>query len=154
MVPNNYCKSSIVRGALLLALTACSLFSSSALATTFDLSTLNGVYGGQVLFWQSQGSKPSPAISPASSRDLVTFDGAGNFTMDQVLNFHGEPISRTVTGTYTVNSNGTGEMSWITPAGFLAKRNFVIVNGGAELLFSQDPGTTGDLAGVGTFVKQ
>jgi hypothetical protein len=154
MVANNYCESSIVRVALLLALTASSLFSSSALANTFGLSTLNGAYGGQVLLWQSVGSNPSPAIVPTSSSELITFDGAGNFTMDQVINFHGNLVSRTVTGTYTVNSNGTGEMSWITPSGVRPKRDFVIVNGGAQLLFSQDPGSTGDLAGVGTFVKQ
>jgi hypothetical protein len=80
--PMLYCKSSIVRvTALLLALTASSLFSSSALATTFNLSTLNGAYGGQVLFWQSVGSAASPAILPTSIRELITFDGAGNFTI-------------------------------------------------------------------------
>ncbi len=152
MVTNNYCKSSIVRVALLLALTASSLFSSSALATDFDLSTLHETYGGQVLLWQSVGSPP--AILPTSIRELITFDGAGNFTMDQVINHHGTSVSRPVTGTYTVNSNGTGEMSWITPSGVVPKRDFVIVDGGAQLLFSQDPGSTGDLAGVGTFVKQ
>jgi len=154
MITNNYYNSAIVRVALLLALTAAPLFSSSALASTFDLSTLKGTYGGQVLLWQSVGSNPSPAILPTSSRELITFDGGGNFTMDQVINHSGTSISRTVSGTYTVNSNGTGEMSWITPSGVIPKRDFVIVNGGAQLLFSEDPGSSGDLAGVGTFVKQ
>jgi hypothetical protein len=154
MITTNYCKSAIMRVTLLLALTAASHFSSSALATTFDLSTLTGTYGGQNLLWESVGSKPSPAIVPTSIRELITFDGTGNFTMDQVINHAGTSISRTVTGTYTVNSNGTGEMSFITPSGLIAKRDFAIVNGGAQLLFSDDPGTVGTLAGVGTYIKQ
>jgi len=41
-----------------------------------------------------------------------------------------------------------------TPTGVIPKRDFVIVNGGTQVLFSEDPGNFGDLAGVGTFVKQ
>ena len=153
MITNNYCKCPIVRVAFLLALTASLLFSSSALATTFDLSTLNGTYGGTNMLWGSN-SPNSPAIVPTSSRELITFDGNGNFTDDQVINLHGNLVRLTVTGTYTVNGNGTGQMSWVGVGGLPHMRDFVIVNGGAQIMSTQDPTNDHAVAGVGTFLKQ
>ena len=123
------------------------------LTTTFDLGTLNGTYGGNNLVWVSVSGNSNPALHPISGRELITFDGAGNLTNDQVIDDAGTLIRQTVTGTYTVNANGTGQMSWTDPGGVFHMRDFVIVNGSAQLNSIEDP-DGGPLAGAGTFIRQ
>ncbi len=42
---------------------------------------------------------------------FMTFDGAGNFTGTDTYNFDGAATRRTLTGTYTINSDCTGSMT-------------------------------------------
>ncbi|PYK08432.1 MAG: hypothetical protein DME61_10030 [Verrucomicrobia bacterium] len=84
---------------------------------------------------------------------LYTFDGAGGFTARNVLNFGGGAIlnaswSQTFTGTYTVNTNGTGTMTWTDH-----RRHFVIGAGGNELKYVGTDPNTGIVVG-GSMVKQ
>ena len=157
MITKHYYKS-IVRAALLLALTMCitglaPAFSTSAIA--YNLGTLNGAYGGNNSNWlpgnSGNGNGSGPA--PNSARQLITFDGAGHFTNNQVIDNAGTIVRQTVTGTYTVNSNGTGQMSWTDPGNVFHMRDFVIVNGNAQLNSIEDP-DGGPIAGAGTFIKQ
>ncbi len=123
------------------------------LGTTFGLGTLNGTYGGNNLVWVTVSGNANPAVHPISSRELITFDGAGHLTNDQLIDDAGTIVRQTVTSTYTVNSNGTGQMSWTDPQGVFHMRDFVIVNASAQLNSIDDP-DGGALAGVGTFIKQ
>src|SRR5437667_299635 len=155
MITKHYYKS-IVRAALLLAVTMCitglaPTFSTSAMA--FDLGTLNGAYGGNNSNWVTVSGNANPAVHPISSRELITFDGAGHLTNDQLIDDAGTIVRQTVTSTYTVNSNGTGQMSWTDPQGVFHMRDFVIVNGNAQLNSIEDP-DGGPIAGAGTFIKQ
>src|SRR5215510_10988751 len=155
-----YCGKSIVRTALLLVLTTCitglaPLFSSSALA--FDLSTLNGAYGGNNFVWApgNSGNGGPGRHLPVGARQLITFDGAGHLTIDQAVNHYDMAIRWTVPGAYTVNADGTGQMSWFGPEGGFHMRDFVIVNGGTQLM-SMNSNDFGDslIVGGGVFIKQ
>jgi hypothetical protein len=84
---------------------------------------------------------------------LYTFDGAGGFMARNVLNFGGGAIlnaswSQTFTGTYIVNANGTGTMTWTDH-----RRHFVIGAGGNELKYVGTDPNTGIVVG-GSMVKQ
>ena len=74
---------------------------------------------------------------------LYTFDGAGGFTARAVFNFSGNALfgadwDLNLPGTYTVNADGTGTMTF---AG-LRRSNFVICAGGNELKYiDTDPDT-------------
>ena len=73
---------------------------------------------------------------PVYAAGLWTFDGAGGFTARLVFNFGGGLIfgdnwDLSLTGTYTVNADGTGTMTF---AG-IHRRHFVIGAGGNELKY-------------------
>jgi hypothetical protein len=157
----HYRKSSIVRVALLLALTAfviglVPLFSSSALA--FGVGDLNGNYGAQNSGWLFKGM-PNPnatanSLIPFNTVELINFNGAGMFTGNQIVSDDGVAVPLSISGTYTVETDGRGTMTW-TVNGGPKHRDFVIVNGGAELQFLQsDPAGSSVAMAGGVMIKQ
>ena len=130
-------------------------------AQAYDLSSLNGnyadSYGGFIP--PNPHSPPFTSISSYSSfyeAGLYTFDGAGGFTARVVFNFGGGAIlnaswSQNLTGgTYTVNANGTGTMSWDSGQ---HRRHFVIGDGEKQLRYVGTDPDTGFVAS-GSMVKQ
>jgi hypothetical protein len=122
-------------------------------AQAYDLSSLNGSYADSFAGF----APPTPqanSYGPVYEAGLWTFDGAGSFTARLVFNFGGGAIlnaswSQNVTGTYTVNANGTGTMTLTGDH----RRHFVIGAGGNELKYvGTDP--TGGIVVGGSMVKQ
>src|ERR1700747_803527 len=115
----HYRKSSIVRVALLLALTASGiglfpLFSSSALA--FGVSDLNGNYGARNAGWAFEGMPRGNATAnwliPFNTLVLISFKRAGIFTGNQIVFGDGVATPHSISGTYTVETDGRGTMTW------------------------------------------
>jgi hypothetical protein len=72
---------------------------------------------------------------PFVSISRITFDGAGQFTTNEIGRFNGEPINRTFTGPYTVNDDCTGFLDFssdLSNPPHEAHGDFVIVDGGKE----------------------
>jgi hypothetical protein len=152
-------KARLFRSVLALGVVALIMQVSLPRAQAYDLSSLNGSYADSLsgFFPLSPGgpNRPVPidAYGPIYEAGLWTFDGAGRLTASLVFNFGGGLIvnpswSQNITGTYTVNANGTGTM---TVTGN-HRRHFVIGDGGRQLKYV---GTNpdGDVAG-GSMVKQ
>jgi hypothetical protein len=155
-------KLRLVKSCLVLGIVALIMQVSEPRAQAFDLSSLNGDYADT---WQ--------ALVPASSRQVLppltthapyyvvalwTFNGAGSFTGRLVLNFGGGAIAnpefdQNITGTYTVDANGTGTMNWTVGGGEVARRHFAIGAGGNEIKYIST-GLTGGVQSNGTMVKQ
>ena len=122
-------------------------------AQAYDLSSLNASYADSFAGF----APPTPqanSYGPVYEAGLYTFDGAGGFTARLVFNFGGGAIlnaswSQNVTGTYTVNANGTGTMT--LPGDH--RRHFVIGDGGRELKYVGTDPTGGNVVG-GSMVKQ
>ena len=155
-------KARFIRSALVLGIVALIIQVSLPRAEGFDLSSLNGNYAdSSVTLVPETGQHPLvriTAYAPYTTLALYTFDGAGGLTGRSVLNFGGGDIANTdfnqnVTGTYTVNANGTGSLSFTTVAGSQHRRHFVIGAGGNELKYIGTDPTTGILSS-GTMVKQ
>jgi hypothetical protein len=153
-------KARLVRSALTLGIVALIMQVSVPRAQAFDPSSLNGNYADS---WQVLGPAnhqvlpPITTYSPYLTAALWTFDGAGGFTGILVFNVGGGVILNpdflpTVTGTYTVNANGTGTMNW-TGGGLARQRHFVIGDGGKQLKYIASSTTEGHLYS-GTMVKQ
>jgi hypothetical protein len=157
----HYRKSSIVRVALLLALTASviglvPLFSSSVLA--FGVTDLNGNYGAQNSGWlfegMPRGNATAKSLIPFNTVELINFNGAGMFTGNQTVFVDGVAVPLAISGTYSVETDGRGTMTW-TVNGGPKHRDFVIVNGGAELQFLQsDPAGSNVAMAGGVMIKQ
>jgi hypothetical protein len=154
-------KLRLIRSALALGIVALIMQVSVPRAQAFDLSSLNGNYADsyQVLgpATSHQTLLPITAYAPYLTVALWTFDGAGGFTAALVFNIGGGVIlnpdfNQTVTGTYTVNANGTGTMNW-TGSGVPRQRHFVIGDGGNQLKYIASSTTEGHLYS-GTMVKQ
>jgi hypothetical protein len=155
-------KTRLFRSALALRIVALIMLVSVPRAQAFDLSSLNGNYADSSVTLvpanSHQSLAPISTYAPYCSVALYTFDGAGGFTGRSVLNFGGGDIANTdfnqnVTGTYTVNANGTGSVTWITVAGHQHRRHFVIGAGGNELKYiGTDPDP--DILSSGNMVKQ
>ena len=157
MITKHYYKS-IVRAALLLALTMCiiglgPLFSSSARAGSgsFSINDVSGNYVDHSEGWDCSGSNCGGKFLPRSLVGLVTFyPGTASFHADWTLRHDGENHSQIHDGTYTVDANGHGTMTWQDH-----HRDFYIVNGGAELKWTNTD-AAGDfvMASIGTMTKQ
>jgi hypothetical protein len=79
------------------------------------------------------GSGSSAKYVPFSIVGLVTFTAAtGTFHEDYIYRSSGENHEVGIDGTYTVDPDGHGTMTW-TNLGAAKHRDFYIVNGGAEL---------------------
>ena len=68
----------------------------------------------------------------------ITFDGEGNFATNEIGRFNGNPIQRTFAGSYTVNEDCTGFISYtstLTGPPREVRGDFVIVDGGQEIFF-------------------
>lgn len=155
-------KGRLIRSALALGIVALIMQVPLPRAQAFDLSSLNGNYADSyqalVPANSHQVLPPITTYSPYYTVALWTFDGAGGFTGRLVLNFGGGLIANTdflqnITGTYTVDGNGTGTMNWTVGGGELARRHFVIGAGGNELKYIST-GLTGGVQSTGTMVKQ
>jgi hypothetical protein len=90
---------------------------------------------------------------PVTWLGLVTFTpAAGTFHEDVLSRSAGINSEHLIDGTYSVNETGHGVMTWRNGA---KRRDFYIVNGGAELkaLYTDPPGTNFANQG-GTMTKQ
>lgn len=135
-----------------MAVTALIMQVSAASAQAFSVGDLNGAYadGGSGFVPRAPGA-PVGSSSAVSGVGLFTFDGAGQFTASLVLNNAGHIVHPNVTGTYTVNADGTGTIDWVS-FGFQRSRFFVIGDDGNQLRYVVTD-ATGAVFG-GTMVKQ
>lgn len=154
-------KVRLARSVLALGIVALLMQVSVPRAQAFDLSSLNGNYADsyQVLGPANDNRvlPPISTYSPYLTVALWTFDGAGGFTGNLVFNVGGGVILNPdflniVTGTYTVNANGTGTMNWMG-GGLARQRHFVIGDGGNQVKYIASSTTEGHLSS-GTMVKQ
>lgn len=79
----------------------------SAQAATFSNASLQGDYTFLGNRWTGDVNAPQGGVI-----GVMTFDGAGNFTESYTGMVNGSPVTGTFTGTYTVNSDGTGTISF------------------------------------------
>jgi hypothetical protein len=132
-------------------------FSTSARAGSFSINDVSGNYVNLDQGWTyGTGGANDKHFVPESSVGLVTFTPAtGTFHMDLILRQYGTVLEGTRDGTYTVDPNGHGTMTWLSGSGNTKHRDFYIVNGGAELKFiNTDPPGTAELSTSGTMTKQ
>ena len=90
--------------------------------------TLKGAYGIKFEGHKVDGT-------PLASVSLITFDGEGHFTTNEIGRFNGNLIQRTFTGPYTVNQDCTGFLdftSTLSNPPHEAHGDFVIVDEGRE----------------------
>ena len=152
-------KARLFRSVLALGVVALIMHVSLPRAQAYDLSSLNGSYAASLSGFAPVSPDPPhvlplSAYAPEYGAGLWTFDGAGGFTARAVFNFGGGLIvnpswSQNITGTYTVNTNGTGTMTFTGDH----SRHFVIGDGGRQLKYvGTDP--TGGIVVGGSMVKQ
>ena len=101
--------------------------------------TLTGRY---VVF--GSGTKALGGIGPISVVGWGDFDGNGSVFGNDTTSVNGEILRRSYTGSYQVNENCTGSISFALPAPrtFDVHFDFVIAEGGDSVQFIQtDPGT-------------
>jgi len=147
-----------MRVALLLVLTASIIglapaFSTSARAD-FSINDVSGNYvdlatDGYV-FGNGNHAVPETLVG------LVTFTPAtGTFHADWIVRTEGENGEAIHDGTYTVDANGHGTMTWLSISGNVKHRDFYVVNGGAELKWiNTDPPGTTVVTNAGIMTKQ
>src|SRR5207249_416639 len=150
-----------MRLALLLVLAASIIglapaFSSRPRAASGSYS-VNDVSGNYV--WHAQGwdsGNGSVNYVPFSAVGLVTYTPAtGTFHSDLILRLYGTNYDNLRDGTYTVDANGHGTMTWLSGSDNVKHIDFYIVNGGAELKWiDTDPPGTVELSSTGTMTKQ
>jgi len=164
MITKHYYKS-IVRAAVLLALTMCIIGLAPAFSTgagagtgTYSVFSVSGNYVIHGDGWDlSSGSTntSSPNFLPRSLVGLVTFTPAtGTFHAHWIARLAGANYTTDFDGNYTVDANGHGTMAFMGANG-PKQRDFYIVNAGAELKWiNTDPPGTALANSDGTMTKQ
>ena len=129
-------------------------FSTSARAD-FSINDVSGNYVWHGEGWTSGGTN-GKQIDPNSAVGLITYTPAtGTFHVDLILRVNGTNLENLRDGTYTVDANGHGTMTWLTGSGATQHIDFYIVNGGAELKWIFTPPDIPDeLSSIGTMTKQ
>ncbi len=81
-----------------------------AAAPTFKNKDLKGTYALKFSGFLGSAANPFPTTSslPQSGSGIETADGNGNFNSTILFSIGGSTCSGTVSGTYTVNTDGTG----------------------------------------------
>jgi hypothetical protein len=154
-------KAGLFRSVLALGVVALIMHVSLPRAQAYDLSSLNGGYADSFSGFNPLSPGSPHALRPISGyaaiyeAGLYTFDGAGGFTARAAFNFGSGIIVNAdwslnplFTGTYTVNADGTGTMTFVDH-----RRNFVIGDGGREVKYIGTDPNTGIVVG-GSMVKQ
>jgi hypothetical protein len=130
-------------------------FSSSARAGSGSFS-INDVSGDYV--WHAQGwdvGQGNNHQAPLSAVGLITYTPAtGTWHVDLFLRINGTNFENLRDGTYTVDANGHGTMTWLSGGGLTKHIDFYIVNGGAELKWIDTDPDPGELSTTGTMTKQ
>jgi hypothetical protein len=102
-------------------------FSTSARAGSFSINDVSGNYVDHNELWYFGSG--SVNFLPGSLVGLITFTPAtGSFHSKAIGTVAGETRVIVVDGTYTVDANGHGTMTWFSPRGDLRHRHFYIVN--------------------------
>ena len=129
-------------------------FSSSARAD-FSINDVSGNYVWHAEGWDLGGTNGKQSV-PLSAVGLITYTLAtGTFHSDLFLRINGTQFHNLRDGTYTVDANGHGTMTWLSGSGNTKHIDFYIVNGGAELKWiDTDPPGTIELSTIGTMTKQ
>lgn len=96
--------------------------------------TLDGSYGFTV-----NGTNVGGALipGPVSAVGFATADGNGNLTGADTVSANGTIIRRTVSGTYNVNTNCTGQATFTDNFGLTTHLDFVAAQSGLEFTFIQ-----------------
>ena len=119
-----------IRVALLLVLAASIIglapaFSASARAGSFSINDVSGsyVWHGEGWTYALGGTKLDKQFVPLSDVGLVTFTPAtGTFHEDLIVRSAGTNLEVHPNGTYTVDANGHGTMTWMGTNGPQAPR--------------------------------
>jgi hypothetical protein len=150
-----------VRLALLVVLAIIGLapgFSTSARAGSFSINDVSGNYVelGAGFNYGVGGPHNLQSAVPGSEVSLTTFTPAtGTFHRHAILRMNGDTLTADFDGSYIVDADGHGTMSWVSRQGNAKQIDFYIVNGGAELKWIlTDPPGTALLSVSGTMTKQ
>ena len=109
----------------------------------FDNSSLNGTYGFAFSGLIAKGNHPF-CIGGSWN-----FHGDGTFDGSDTVNLDGSVTPRTYSGTYSINSDGSGSAQYTTSNGTKHTRNLEIVNQGNTVEFVQ---TEIDILSAGSLI--
>jgi hypothetical protein len=130
--------SALLALAVLAALTLVTTTSKHAVRTVYaqsgcSLATLNGNYAFSQPGWGSLHGQGQGNQLPFFNVGVVAFDGTGTVSVSFTNVQSGVVSTETDAGTYTVNPDCTGSLSFTTGPGAGATFNMVIIGRGAEL---------------------
>ena len=102
----------------------------------------SGSFGYVLTGWPDSGNKATTIFG------VMNIDSAGNLNATYIV-VNGRPVSfpGTLSGTYSVNPDGTGKMNFNLDSGLAATVATVVTEGGAGILMS---GSVGDQVTTGT----
>src|SRR5207244_13162246 len=109
-------------------------FSPSARAGSFSINDVSGNYVWHAQGWDVvQGNSDNHPV-PLSAVGLITYTPAtGTFHVDLILRVNGTNLENLRDGTYTVDANGHGTMTWLSGSGLNKPIASYLVNGRTEL---------------------
>ncbi len=120
-----------------------------------SVATLTGNYAVSITGFTTPTSKDVEGHEdPIAAVGVFAFDGAGNFSTSFTLALNGDiSTGNTASGTYTVNSDCTGSITWTTGPFAGVTFNMAVIGGGPEI-FGIDTDTTAGITATFDAKKQ
>lgn len=125
-------------GCVVMVFAAGLTFRARAWDKAFSNHTLNDKYGFHVLALTLDPSDTLGASNPFAVSGYYEFHGDGTLNGADTVSRNGIIVPRTYTGTYQVNSDGTGTLTLDISPTFQPVGNFIIVDSGRaiEIIFA------------------
>ena len=128
-------------------------------AKGFDKESITGAYA-----YAADGfleSNPNPNFGPVASdyapvavAGLTTFDGTGQFHIVDTVNLQGNSFHRDFMGTYSVNPDGSGPLTFFSFGGTNKTRTYYIADSGQEIKYVETDDPDEGTVTSGTLVRQ
>jgi hypothetical protein len=127
----------------------------------FNNGSITGAYAYAAEGFLESNPNPNPDFGPVASdyapvalAGLITFDGKGQFHIMDTGNLQGGTFHRDFMGTYSVNPDGSGSMTFFSFGGTNKTRTFYIAASGEEIKYVETDDPDEGAVTSGTLVRQ
>ena len=127
----------------------------------FNNGSIAGAYAYAADGFLESNANPNPDFGPVASdyapvavAGLITFDGKGQFHIVDTVNLQGNSFHRDFMGTYSVNPDGSGSMTFFSFGGTNKTRTFYIADSGEEIKYVETDDPDEGTVTSGTLVRQ
>lgn len=135
--------------------------SKARAAAGYTDASIRGTYAYEAVAFVEVNPNPDPNLGPLtgdyapfSAAGFITFDGIGGMHIHDTVNIQGGIRHRNFSGTYSINADGSGTLTFLSFAGTPKTRELFIAKSGQEIKYVVTDNPDDGAINAGTLVRQ